>query len=297
MDFSKTITDLYKLNKRNLPWRNTSDPYFVWLSEIILQQTRVDQGLSYYKKFIQQFPTIKDLAAANEEVVMKLWQGLGYYNRARNMHQTAKYISNNLNGEFPTSYSDIIQLKGIGDYTASAISSFCFQEVQAVVDGNVYRLLSRYYGVDTPIDTTKGKKAFKELANELIYKNDPGLFNQAIMEFGALQCKPMPECETCPLINSCIAFHENTKKQLPVKSKKIKQKSRYFNFLVITDKKSIYIEQRNKKDIWNKLFQFPNIETEIEAEYLPDFQHLLKIDQLTVQSIDLIKHLLTHQKL
>ena len=297
MDFSKKITDWYLINKRDLPWRNTNDPYFIWLSEIILQQTRVDQGLSYYNKFIEHFPTINDLADAKEEIVMKNWQGLGYYNRARNMHYTAKHIANDLDGKFPTSYKEIIQLKGIGDYTASAISSFCFDEVQAVVDGNVYRLLSRYFAIDTPIDTSEGKKLFKELANELINKNKPGLYNQAIMEFGALQCKPKPNCNTCPLINSCIAYHKNMIKHLPVKSKKIKQKSRHFNFLVTTDGKYIYIEQRTKKDIWNKLYQFPNIETKAEANSLPDHDHLFKLDQLTIQSTDQIKHLLTHQKL
>ena len=295
MDFSTTIIDWYKKNKRNLPWRNTVDPYYIWISEIILQQTRVDQGLSYYEKFILHFPTIQDLANANEEKVMKLWQGLGYYNRAKNMHHTAKYITHELNGIFPPTYNEIIKLKGVGEYTAAAISSFCYDESQAVVDGNVFRLLSRYYGINTPIDKTQGKKEFKELANELIDKSNPGIFNQAIMEFGALQCNPFPKCEKCPLISSCIAFNEKRTKELPVKTKKIKQKKRYFNFLVTTDNRFIYIEQRLKKDIWNKLFQFPNIETEQELAQFPDYQQLINVNNLTIQSSVQVKHILTHQ--
>ena len=295
MDFSTTIIDWYKKNKRNLPWRNTVDPYYIWISEIILQQTRVDQGLSYYEKFILHFPTIQDLANANEEKVMKLWQGLGYYNRAKNMHHTAKYITHELNGIFPPTYNEIIKLKGVGEYTAAAISSFCYDESQAVVDGNVFRLLSRYYGINTPIDKTQGKKEFNELANELIDKSNPGIFNQAIMEFGALQCKPIPKCEKCPLISSCIAFNEKRTKELPFKTKKIKQKKRYFNFLVTTDNRFIYIEQRLKKDIWNKLFQFPNIETELELAQFPDYQQLINVNNLTIQSSIQVKHILTHQ--
>ncbi len=295
MDFSTTIIDWYKKNKRNLPWRNTVDPYYIWISEIILQQTRVDQGLSYYEKFIRHFPTIQDLANANEEKVMKLWQGLGYYNRAKNMHHTAKHITHELNGMFPTTYKEIIKLKGVGEYTAAAISSFCYDEIKAVVDGNVFRLLSRYYGINTPIDKTQGKKEFQELANELIDKSNPGMFNQAIMEFGALQCKPIPKCEKCPLISSCIAFNEKRTKELPFKTKKIKQKKRYFNFLVTTDNRFIYIEQRLKKDIWNKLFQFPNIETELELAQFPDYQQLINVNNLTIQSSIQVKHILTHQ--
>jgi len=295
LDFSTTIIDWYKKNKRNLPWRNTVDPYYIWISEIILQQTRVDQGLSYYEKFIRHFPTIQDLANANEEKVMKLWQGLGYYNRAKNMHHTAKHITHELNGMFPTTYKEIIKLKGVGEYTAAAISSFCYDEIKAVVDGNVFRLLSRYYGINTPIDKTQGKKEFQELANELIDKSNPGMFNQAIMEFGALQCKPIPKCEKCPLISSCIAFNEKRTKELPFKTKKIKQKKRYFNFLVTTDNRFIYIEQRLKKDIWNKLFQFPNIETELELAQFPDYQQLINVNNLTIQSSIQVKHILTHQ--
>ena len=295
LDFSKIIIEWYNLNKRDLPWRITKDPYYIWLSEIILQQTRVNQGLSYYEKFVKNFPTIEDLANAKDDKVMKLWQGLGYYNRARNMHTTAKHITNILNGEFPNSYEEIIKLKGVGEYTAAAISSFCFEESKAVVDGNVYRLLSRYYGIFTPIDSTAGKKEFKILANELISKKTPGIYNQAIMEFGALQCKPVPNCTSCPLKNSCISFNERKNQSLPVKSKKVKQKTRHFNYLVTTDGKSIYIEQRLKKDIWNNLYQFPNIETKIESVSTPSYDQILDIENLIIKSSIQVKHVLTHQ--
>ncbi len=295
MDFSKTIIEWYKKNKRNLPWRNTVNPYYIWLSEVILQQTRVNQGLPYYNKFIIHFPTIQDLANAKEEIVLKLWQGLGYYNRAKNMHFTAKHISNNLNGKFPITYREIIQLKGVGEYTAAAISSFCFNENQAVVDGNVYRLLSRYYEITTPIDSSIGKKEFKKLANKLINKKKPGIYNQAVMEFGALQCKPFPNCNTCPLKDSCISFSKKQVHSLPIKSKKLKQKIRFFNFIVITDCQSTYIEQRQKKDIWNQLYQFPNIETENEHESPPSFNKIFTLKNLELKSSIQVKHTLTHQ--
>ncbi len=296
MEFSEKITKWYKHNQRDLPWRKTTDPYYIWLSEVILQQTRVKQGLPYYKKFVTHFPNIQNLANAKEDTVMKLWQGLGYYNRARNMHATAKHISNKFNGEFPNTYDEIIQLKGIGEYTAAAISSFCYNEPKAVVDGNVYRLLSRYFGIFTPINSSNGKNEFTTLANNLLNKNNPGIHNQAIMEFGALMCKPIsPDCLLCPLKNSCVSNNENLVKALPVKTKKIKSKKRYFNYLVITDGKEIYIQQRLEKDIWEKLYQFPNIETSKEVGTIPDYYQLINLDRLILKNNHQFKQILSHQ--
>ncbi len=209
MNFKKILTNWYSINKRNLLWRSTKNPYFIWLSEIIMQQTQVKQGSPYYEAFINQFPTVFDLAEADEETVLKLWQGLGYYSRARNLHASAKHIAYELNGKFPTTYSEIIKLKGVGDYTASAIASICFDEPTAVVDGNVYRVLSRYFGIDTPINSTQGIKEFKALASTLLDTAHPGDYNQAVMEFGATQCKPKnPYCMVCPLKDSCVALQK-----------------------------------------------------------------------------------------
>src|SRR6056300_1490745 len=233
MIFSNKLILWYLQNKRDLPWRKTKNPYHVWLSEIILQQTRVAQGLDYYLKFIDAFPTVNHLANADESTVLKLWQGLGYYSRARNLHFSAKYIVKELTGEFPKTYKEIVKLKGVGDYTASAIASMCFNEPTAVVDGNVYRVLSRYFGIDTPINSSKGVKEFKAMAQELIDRNNPAIFNQAIMEFGATQCKPKnPDCGNCPFQNSCVAFGYNHIDALPVKNKSARAKKKYFNFLV-----------------------------------------------------------------
>lgn len=263
MKFSNTLIQWYLQNNRELPWRKTKNPYFIWLSEIMLQQTRVAQGMSYYLKFTEEFPTVFDLAKAKESTVLKMWQGLGYYSRARNLHYTAKQIATELNGEFPSTYKEIIKLKGIGDYTASAISSICFQEPTAVVDGNVYRVLSRFFGIKTPINSTAGIKEFKELAQTLIDRKQPGAYNQAIMDFGALHCKPQnPLCESCVFNNSCIAFQKKTVKDLPVKDKKIKVRKRYLNYLVMIskDEKTI-LSERKGKGIWQGLYEFPFIES------------------------------------
>ena len=264
MNFSNTLISWYLQNRRDLPWRKTNNPYFIWLSEIMLQQTRVAQGLSYYLKFTETFPTIFHLAKANESTVLKMWQGLGYYSRARNLHFTAKHIANELEGEFPSTYKEIIKLKGIGDYTASAIASFAFNESTAVVDGNVYRVLSRYFGIDTAINSSSGIKEFKTLADTLIDKEQPANYNQAIMEFGAIQCKPKkPLCMFCPLSDSCVALQKNLVEVLPVKEKKIKIKKRYFNFLVVKTKDNTTIlTQRKGKGIWQGLYQFPLIESD-----------------------------------
>jgi len=260
---SDVLISWYNKNKRDLPWRNTTDPYKVWLSEIILQQTRVDQGMSYYIHFAETFPTIKHLADAPEQKVMKLWQGLGYYSRARNLHTAAKTVRDEFDCKFPNTHDKILRLKGVGSYTAAAIASFCFNECYPVVDGNVYRVLARLYGIKTPIDSTKGKKDFHELAFTLINKKNPGLFNQAIMEFGALQCKPKnPDCEICPLNSKCIAFEKKLVDKLPVKSKSLKQRNRYFNYFFIHDKNSLLLRKRTGKDIWENLYDFPLIETD-----------------------------------
>ncbi|MEF3078475.1 A/G-specific adenine glycosylase [Winogradskyella poriferorum] len=263
MDFKNKLTYWYSNNKRDLPWRNTQNPYHIWLSEIILQQTQVKQGLPYYDAFIKQYPTVFDLANASEEEVLKLWQGLGYYSRARNLHTTAKHVASELNGHFPNNYKDLLKLKGVGDYTASAIASIAFNEVAAVVDGNVYRVLSRYFGIKTPINSTDGIKEFKKLASNLIDKEQPAKFNQAIMEFGATQCKPKnPNCTVCPLNDSCIALQKDMIEFLPVKLKKTKVKTRFFNFLVCIDNnKNTFLEKRTSKGIWQNLYQFPLLES------------------------------------
>ncbi|MEJ2112202.1 MAG: A/G-specific adenine glycosylase [Flavobacteriaceae bacterium] len=269
MIFSKSLTHWYSNNKRNFPWRKTKNPYYIWLSEIILQQTQVKQGLPYYQAFVKTYPTVFELAKANESEVLKLWQGLGYYSRARNLHATAKYVVNDLNGDFPKTYKDLLKLKGVGDYTASAIASICFDQATAVVDGNVYRILSRYFGIETPINSTKGIKEFKKLAQELIDKNNPAEFNQAIMEFGAIQCKPKnPDCSICPFNGSCVALQKKMIDKLPVKQKAIKIRKRFFNFLVfVSENGKTVLEKRKSKGIWQNLYQFPLIETEESLNY------------------------------
>lgn len=263
MDFSKLLIDWYLQNKRNLPWRNTKDPYRIWLSEIMLQQTRVNQGLPYYLKFIDVFPTVYDLAAAEQEKVLKLWQGLGYYSRARNMHSTANEIVDRYNGAFPDTYKELLTLKGVGPYTAAAIASICFNRPTAVVDGNVYRLLSRFFGIYTPMDTGEGKKEFSLLADKLIDKNNPATFNQAVMELGAVICKPkQPDCRNCPVSDNCFAYAENEMAHLPVKAKSKKVKKRYFNYFIHSaDGNEIVLQERTEKDIWHGLYEFPLIET------------------------------------
>ncbi|MDN3665274.1 A/G-specific adenine glycosylase [Algibacter miyuki] len=306
MKFSKTLINWYSINKRDLPWRKTTNPYYIWLSEIILQQTQVKQGLPYYDAFTAKYPTVFDLANANESAVLKLWQGLGYYSRARNLHATAKHIAFDLGGKFPNTYKDLLKLKGVGDYTASAIASICFNEVTAVVDGNVYRVLSRYFGISTAINSTPGAKEFKQLAQKLIDTKQPAEFNQAIMEFGATQCKPKnPDCDTCPFNSSCIALSKNTISELPVKIKAAKAKKKHFNFLVfISEDEKTIIEQRQGKGIWQNLYQFPLIETE-KATNFKSFKSLIKDHELlTNQDFELllynkeaVVHKLSHQHL
>ena len=305
MKFSNTLIHWYLQNNRDLPWRKSKNPYFIWLSEIMLQQTRVAQGLSYYIKFTSTFPTVFDLAKADESTVLKMWQGLGYYSRARNLHFSAKQISKELNGIFPSTYEEIIKLKGVGDYTASAISSICFNEPTAVVDGNVYRVLSRYFGINTPTNSTSGIKEFKLLAQTLIDASQPGTYNQALMDFGALHCKPQnPLCETCPFCNSCVAFEKKLTKELPVKEKKIKVRKRYFNFLVIkTDDHKTILTERKGKGIWQGLYQFPlieNTETIREKEIIAskEFNDLFPAETtISLFNKKEIVHKLSHQHL
>lgn len=249
-------------NKREMPWKFEKNPYKIWLSEIILQQTRVEQGTSYYLNFIQTYPTIYDLANAEDEAVMKLWEGLGYYSRCRNLLTTARNIANEKKGIFPANYVELVKLKGIGPYTAAAIASFAFQLPYAVVDGNVIRVLSRFFGIDKPANSTEGKKIFQQLAQEVLDKKQPGLFNQAIMDFGAIVCKPaQPLCNECIMKSHCSAYVQNKVDKLPVKITKAPKKTRHFIFLVYRNKKNRYIQKRNEKDIWKDLFQFPLIET------------------------------------
>ena len=264
MNFSNLLIDWYLKNKRDLPWRQLKEPYAIWLSEIILQQTRVAQGWAYYEKFLNQFPSVFDLAVASEQDVIKCWQGLGYYSRARNLHKAAQIIVKDYRGKMPNSYDALLQLPGIGDYTASAITSICFGHKTPVVDGNVYRFLGRFFGIQTPINSSKGIKEYKEMAFELIDSKDPATFNQAIMEFGALQCKPQnPNCSECPFQFKCVAFAENTIKSLPVKINKTKIKTRHFNYLVfIGNASDTLLVRRTGKGIWQNLYEFPLLESD-----------------------------------
>lgn len=260
--FSSKLLKWYELNKRNLPWRSTQNPYFIWLSEIILQQTRVDQGMPYYLKFVKTFPQIEDLAKASEDEVLKLWQGLGYYSRARNLHAAAKYIVSECDGQFPTEYKEVLKLKGVGDYTAAAIVSFAYNKPYATVDGNVFRVLSRIFGVEEYIDTGAGKKIFTALANELIDQELPSVYNQAIMDFGSLQCVPKsPNCEGCPFSGQCFAYDKDLVSSLPQKRGKVVTRDRFFNYLDIRLGDSAFLKRREGNDIWKGLYEFPLIET------------------------------------
>lgn len=307
MSFHKKLLDWYKENRRPFPWRENTKPYNVWLSEIILQQTRAAQGLPYYESFISNFPTVEQLAAAKEDHVMKLWQGLGYYSRARNLHATAKTITHQYHGRFPNDFNQIKSLKGIGDYTASAIASICFGQEQAVVDGNVYRVLSRIFGMDQPIDASGAHKIFKEKAQNLIKGAAPGDFNQAIMEFGALQCVPKnPNCQDCIFKNQCIAFQQAKVGLLPVKANKVKVKNRYLHFFVLIDEsKNTLLQKREGNGIWQNLYQFPLIETFAKQKHYQQGQlkSLLAEHQITSDFVidkwndEPIFHKLTHQHL
>ena len=287
MNFAATLLQWFKNNGRSLPWRETKDAYAIWLSEVILQQTRIVQGMSYWERFMVQWPTVNDLAAATEDEVLKAWQGLGYYSRARNLHTAAQQVMEL--GGFPQTFKELKTLKGVGDYTAAAIASIAFGEPVAVVDGNVYRVLSRYYGIDTPIDSTEGKKEFQALAQSLLPINEPADYNEAIMDFGATQCTPnSPHCSTCPLCETCVAFREQRINELPVKSKKVKQRERHFTYLYIEYEGKIAIHQRGAGDIWQGLWEFPQAEQLTSSE-----DSAWKNEAQLLQKG--VKHILTHQ--
>jgi A/G-specific adenine glycosylase len=306
MNFYNTLIKWYLQNKRDLPWRKTTDPYPIWLSEIMLQQTRVAQGTPYFLSFTTTFPTVFDLANATEEQVLKLWQGLGYYSRARNLHKTAQIVANDRGGIFPDNYNDLLKLKGIGEYTAAAIASFSYNECVPVVDGNVFRVLSRYFDIETDIAQASAKKEFAALAYELMPKDNPAQFNQAIMEFGALQCVPKsPNCSVCVFNNSCAALQKNKVDQLPVKSKKLKVRNRYFNYIIgIDENKNTIIQKRTAKGIWYNLYEFPLIETEKVEDfdtialqiqhYFPKENTIISVLEYNSESII---HKLSHQHL
>lgn len=309
MTFSHHILIWYAHNKRTLPWRRTRDPYKIWLSEIMLQQTRVLQGTPYYLKFVANFPTVQELANAPEERILKLWQGLGYYSRARNLHATAKMIVSDYDGKFPDKYSELLKLKGVGDYTASAIASICFNEPEPVVDGNVYRVLARYFGIDTPINSTLGIKYFKTLAREVMDADNIRDYNQGIMEFGAMQCTPKkPNCEQCPLNKSCLALKEGSINRLPVKINKTKVRIRHFNYLVPIIEgadgiKKTLLKQRLGKGIWQNLFEFPLLESEEKIDLetvrlsLADILDLKDTPEVFEFNHKVIIHKLSHQHL
>lgn len=303
LEVSRILQTWYKANKRALPWRESSDPYIIWISEIILQQTRVAQGMDYFYRFTGRFPDVASLAEASEDEVLKYWQGLGYYSRARNLHAAAQSIMEKFEGVFPAEYKDVLSLKGIGEYTAAAIVSFVWNKPYPVVDGNVFRVLSRLYGLDIPIDTTQGKKQFTELAGIVMDSEHAGRHNQAIMEFGALQCVPQnPDCEVCPLKECCMAYASGQVQTLPVKQNKTKTRPRYFHYLYIIYNKQTWLSRRGKKDIWEGLYEFPLIETEQPMEFdklqqTEAFRNLFEgVGRLNV-SVDLpgVKHVLSHQ--
>jgi A/G-specific adenine glycosylase len=297
IDFELLICDWYRQNKRDLPWRKTNNPYFIYLSEVILQQTRVDQGKKYYEKFIKKYPKIEDLANAQEQVILNDWQGLGYYSRARNLHNTAKIVCYHYNGNFPNQYNEIIKLKGIGEYTAAAIASFAFALPYAVLDGNVFRVLSRIFDISLAIDSTEGKKTFKKLAQELLPIDNPAEYNQAIMEFGAIQCLPKnPKCVICVFRNDCLSFKNNTISERPLKLVKTKIRKRFFHYFIFKSADKILIRKRENQDIWKHLFEFPYFEydSEINEEVILErIKHEFEFTPFSV--IKTKKHILTHQ--
>lgn len=303
--YSKSLVNWYKENRRDLPWRRSSDPYIIWISEIILQQTRVAQGLDYFNRFVARFPDVRALAVASEDEVLRYWQGLGYYSRARNLLEAARTICRDFDGIFPRTYNEVRSLKGIGDYTAAAIVSFAYDLPYPVLDGNVYRVLARLFALSTPIDSAQGKKEFAELAALLLDKEHPGLHNQAIMELGALQCVPrQPDCSFCPLMDRCMAYAAGEVSAYPVKQQKLKTRPRYFHYLHIVCGNDTYIQRREGKDIWQGLYQLPLIETDTPADFAElqqtdAFRRLLSDCGRMEISVVLrdIKHVLSHQTL
>ena len=298
MNFSNKLIEWYDSNKRDLPWRRTKDPYKIWVSEIILQQTRIEQGTKYYHKFLKKYPNIRCLANTNNNELLKIWEGLGYYSRALNMLKTAVIVVDKYQGIFPSTYNELIDLPGIGDYTASAISSICKNEIQPVVDGNVLRFLSRLHKVDLAINSVKTKKYFKNLAFQLIKDVNPGDFNQAMMDFGSTVCKPRKsDCLDCIFSNDCKAYNTDSVMLYPIKKKKIKIKERYLNYVVvITEDKKTRIKKRNDSGIWKNLYEFPLIETETEIS-ADEIINKHDINFLKLTDIKKTKHKLSHQLL
>ncbi len=296
--FQKTLISWYSRAKRDLPWRNTKDPYKIWLSEIILQQTRIEQGLPYYNRFVAHYPTVGELANAHQQEVLKLWEGLGYYSRARNLHATAVHVSNELNGQFPINYSGLLKLKGIGPYTAAAIASFAYEEPVPVIDGNVFRFAARYFGIDKDIADAKNRKYFEETLTQVISQQQPGEFNQAIMEFGATVCTPSkPLCHDCPFASSCHAFAHNQQGVLPVKSKKTKVKELFMHYIIYQYEGQTLMKRRNES-IWNGLFEFHSLISETKNETEDILKEVTQAEQGEVEKIvGPIKHLLSHRKL
>ena len=297
--FSNDIIDWYHENRRSLPWRDSKDPYRIWLSEVILQQTRVNQGLPYFLKFVDAFPTVSTLANAPENTVLRLWQGLGYYSRARNLHRCAKLVAERHNGKFPSSFDELIALPGIGSYTAAAIASIAFDRKVAVVDGNVYRVLARIFGIAKDISSTEGKKHFWELANELIPADHPGDYNQAVMEFGAMHCTPLaPKCDMCLFSKNCVARNRDMVSQLPVNEKKINKRTRYFFYFILREGNKIAMRKRTGRDIWNGLYEFHLVESTAAKK----LTQIVKTDALLcllngVKEVGSVRHVLTHQVL
>jgi len=302
MSFAEKLMGWYKGNGRDLPWRQTDNPYIIWLSEIILQQTRVEQGRPYFERFSAHFPTVASFAMAEEEEILRFWQGLGYYSRARNMHKAAKMVMEDFQGNFPTAYDEVLKLSGVGEYTAAAISSFSVNEDRAVLDGNVFRVLSRYLGIEEPINTGKGKKVFQEVAVELLLKGQAGLYNQAIMDFGAMVCKPKaPLCEGCIFQYECAALKADKVSELPVKQKGKGSKNRYFHYFIITDGEAILMHKRGEGDVWANLYEFPLLETQGDVQLaelieLPEYQRYFS--GVTLEPLGVaIKHVLSHQNI
>ncbi|MEX2369525.1 MAG: A/G-specific adenine glycosylase [Bacteroidales bacterium] len=305
MKISNIITEWYKKNRRNLPWRETSDPYLIWVSEVILQQTRVNQGLDYYLRFTERFPDIHSLAAADEQELMKMWQGLGYYSRARNLLVAARQVTEQFNGIFPSDQESLLQLKGVGKYTAAAVASIAFNKPVAAVDGNVARVLSRLFAVSEPVNSTRGEKMIDELAGEILDSKRPGDHNQALMEFGALQCIPYsssgPLCEECPLKHECMARNSNNVAKYPVKLKSGRIRNRYFTYLIINNRGQTFLKRRTANDIWKQMFEFPLIEHNgvvNEIELLRKIEQILQLsgDEMVITSVsEMIRHQLTHQ--
>jgi len=306
--FSRVLSDWYRENHRSLPWRDTRDPYKIWVSEVILQQTRVDQGLSYYLRFIDRFPGIASLASATEEEVLKVWQGLGYYSRARNMHQAARKLQEHFQGSFPSSFEEILSLEGIGDYTASAVASFAFNLPYPVMDGNVIRFISRLKGISEPVTSSKGKRLIRQVLEKEIDRKEPGLFNQAMMEFGALACTPRdPSCSVCPFRNDCVAYQTRAVSRYPMKEKKKAAQSRHFNYLIFILKEKgqvfTFLNKRSGDDIWKNLYEFPLVESDRLLEWdelgsTPEWEEKYAVSGHTLLQVSgEIQHILSHRRI